>query len=64
LKRPFTIKDIEITIYNHDKNGHGLKDPEISVVSISDGILEYNTIDPEDSFSYKNKFKETYEEAS
>jgi hypothetical protein len=60
---PFTIKDVEIVIYNHDKDGRGLRDPEISVVGISEGILKYKTVDPEDIFSYKNEYEETYEEA-
>lgn len=60
---PFTIEHIQITIFNHDKDGRGLRDPEISVASISEGILKYKTVDPEDIYSYKNEYKETYEEA-
>ncbi len=62
-ERPFTIKNIEIIIYNHDENGFGLKDPQISVANISQGVLNYSTIDPEDSFKYKNEYEESYEEA-
>ncbi|WP_148300682.1 hypothetical protein [Candidatus Protochlamydia sp. R18] len=62
-ERPFTIKNIEIIIYNHDENGFGLKDPQISVANISQGRLNYSTIDPEDSFKYKNEYEESYEEA-
>lgn len=60
---PFTIKNIQIIIYNHDKNGRGLRDPEISNAQISQGILDYSTIDPKDSFKYKNEYEESYEEA-
>ncbi len=60
---PFTIKNIEIIIYNHDENGFHLKDPQISVSNISQGQLSYSTIDPEDSFKYKNEYEESYEEA-
>lgn len=60
---PFSIKDIQIIIYNHDKNGRGLRDPEISNTQILQGILSYSTIDPEDSFKYKNEYEERYEEA-
>lgn len=60
---PFTIKNVEIIIYNHDKDGRSLKDPEISNAQISQGILDYCTIDPEDSYRYKHQYKETYEEA-
>ena len=38
-KRPFTIEDIEITIFNHDKDGRDLVDPLISTGDISEGIL-------------------------
>lgn len=60
---PFTIKNVEIIIYNHDKDGRGLRDPEISTAEISDGILTYRTINPDNHFQYKNEFRETYEEA-
>ena len=62
-ERPFTINNIEIIIYNHDENGFGLKDPQVSVANISQGQLHYSTIDPEDGFKYKNEYKESYEEA-
>jgi hypothetical protein len=62
-ERPFSIKNIEIIIYNHDENGFGLKDPQISVANISQGRLNYSTIDPEDSFKYKNEYEESYKEA-
>lgn len=61
--KPFTIKNVEIVIYNHDEKGFGLKDPQISVANISQGTLNYSTIDPEDSYKYKNEFEESYEEA-
>ena len=60
---PFTIKNIQIIIYNHDKNGRSLRDPEISNAQILQGIVIYRTIDPEDSFKYKNEYEESYEEA-
>lgn len=60
---PFTIKNVQIIIYNHDKNGRSLQDPEISNAQILQGILNYSTIDPEDSFKYKNEYEESYEEA-
>lgn len=60
---PFTINNIQIIIYNHDKNGRSLRDPEISNAQILQGILSYSSIDPQDSFKYKNEYEETYEEA-
>ncbi len=61
--RPFTIENIQIIIYNHDKNGREVYDPEISTAEISQGILSYQTADSNDTFKYKNEFTETYEEA-
>lgn len=63
IKTPFTIKDVEIIIYNHDKNGRSSYDPDVSVASISGGVLEYRSIDPDNPFNYKNIVEETYEEA-
>lgn len=62
-EKPFTIKNIEIIIYNHDEKGLSLTDPHVSVANISQGRLNYSTIDPEDSFKYKNEYEESYEEA-
>jgi hypothetical protein len=45
-ERSFTIKNVEIIIYNHDENGRGLCDPEISTACISQAVLIYRTIDP------------------
>ncbi len=62
-EQPFTIKNVEIIIYNHTKEGRGLLDPEISVARISEAKIVYRTNDPQDSFKYKNEFRESYEEA-
>jgi len=62
-KKPFTIKNIEIVIYNHDREGRSVNDPVISVAEISQMKLVYRTIDPQNSFKYKNRFEERYEEA-
>jgi hypothetical protein len=60
---PFKIKNVQIIIYNHDKDGRSLRDPEISNAQILQGVLSYATINPEDSFKYKNEYQESYEEA-
>lgn len=62
-ERPFTIRNVGIVIYNRDKYGLSMQDPQISVADISHGILNYSTIDPRDTFKYKNEYEETYEEA-
>jgi hypothetical protein len=59
---PFTIKHIQIIIYNSDKNGREIYDPGISTAEISEGILTYQTVDAADTFKYKQEFAETYEE--
>ena len=60
---PFTIRNSEIIIFNNDKSGKELLDPEIVASRISKGVLSYRTVDPEDTYTYKNWYKETYEEA-
>ena len=60
---PFTIRNVQIIIYNEDGSGEDLLDPEISSAQIVNGNLDYATIDPEDTYTYKNWYKETYEEA-
>jgi hypothetical protein len=63
FERPFTIKNTQIVIFNYDKNGSLIYDPEIANVEIVDGMLTYLTEDPEDRFKYKTRITETYEEA-
>jgi hypothetical protein len=61
--KPFTIKNIQIMIFNHDSNNRELYDPGISTAEISNGILTYQTTDRNETCKYKNEFTETYEEA-
>lgn len=61
--KSFTIKNVEIIIYNQDKKGYEVFDPGISVSRISQGVLIYRTTDKNDSFKYKNQFYENYEDA-
>lgn len=60
---PFNINNAEIIIYNSNVDGSEVYDPEISTAQIMNGKLNYSSIDPEDTFKYKNEFEETYEEA-
>lgn len=60
---PFKIEHIEVIIYNRGIDGSELPDPLICCADISRGTLQYATNDPDNSFRYKNTFKETYEEA-
>lgn len=64
VKYPFTIENVQIIIYNHDKNDLRVYDPEIAIADISQGILMYKTADPESiRLKFKNRFSETYAEA-
>jgi hypothetical protein len=62
-ERPFTIKNIQIIIYNHDKEGREVYEPGISTAQISDGDLTYRTVGPSDIFKFKQQFEESYEAA-
>ena len=55
---PFTIKNVQIIIYNHDEKGYGVFDPQIATAQISLGILTYRTIDSADTFQFKHQFTE------
>ncbi len=65
-----TIKDIGITLFLIDASGRDLDDPNLGIVGISRGELEYDTLvstyDSElklDIPSFKSKEHESYEEA-
>jgi hypothetical protein len=60
---PFKVKNVQIIIYNSDKDGQEVYNPEISTAEISQGTLIYQTVDFADTFKYKNEIEETYEEA-
>ncbi len=60
---PFTIKNVQIIIYNHDKDGKKIYDPNISGAQIAQGILIFRTVDKSDTFRFKNEYEESYEEA-
>lgn len=62
-KQPFDKENVQIVIYNHDKNGRNLFDPDISTAEISHGFLTYRTVDPENYLRFKHEYKETYNEA-
>jgi hypothetical protein len=62
-KRPFTLENIQIQIFNHDEHGNWTSDPEIGIGRVSQGGISYSTYKPNNEYGYKNNFKETYEEA-
>ena len=61
-KPPFTIRNVQIIIFNTD-GGRTVYIPGIANAQISRGILDYVTKDPKQEFGYKDRYKETYEEA-
>lgn len=62
-KTPFTVNDVQIIIYNNDKTGREVYEPLIATAQISQGCLTFRTLDPKDSFKFKNVYEETYTEA-
>ncbi|MBM3197761.1 MAG: hypothetical protein FJZ58_00710 [Chlamydiae bacterium] len=62
-ERPFTIKNVQIIIYNHDKKGREVYDPEIATAQICGGVLTYRTVNPTNHFQFYRQFEESYEEA-
>ena len=62
-KYPFTVDNVQIIIFNHEKNGREVVDPGISVADIDRDGLTYSGVDPDNHFRYKSEFRETYEEA-
>lgn len=64
LKRhPFTVEDISLIIFIVDKVGNDVYHPNIDTAQISRGILEYTTTDAVDTFTYRTRINESYEEA-
>ena len=60
---PFTIRNVQIIIYNHDQTGRGVFAPGISTAEISHGMLTFRSFDSFENFQLQNEFQETYEEA-
>ncbi len=60
---PFTIKNVQIVIFNRDENGYIAQDPIVSVADIVQGILSYKSNDSLDSYKYKTDVIEAYPEA-
>ncbi len=60
---PFTIKNVQLIIFNHDKRNYESCYPNVSVAQISKGEFTYRYTDPDNTFVYKLSEAETYEEA-
>lgn len=62
-KKPFNQENVQIIIFNYDKKGRNLCDPEITTAEISHGFLTYGYRDPTHDYRLIDKHKETYAEA-
>lgn len=60
---PFTYKKIDVGIFIHMQDNSSVFHPDIGVVSLGKGVIEYLTVDPVGSYKYKSVIEETYEEA-
>lgn len=59
---PFAPENLQIRIFVHDQNYKNFGPGSLSVISIVDGVLEYDIRDPETD-RLKTIYSETYEEA-
>lgn len=61
---PFTMENIDITLFINDSNGNEVEETGIGIASIKRGRVEYVTISTiNDIPTYKNTDLESYEEA-
>ncbi len=60
---PFSLKNVQIIIFNHDASGRELYDPYLCGGEISNEELKYRSVDINDTFKYNHEYKESYEEA-
>jgi hypothetical protein len=63
FQSPFPIKNIEIDIHIETEDGKDVYYPDISLVGIIRGKVDYLSDDPENPYKYKSKEEESYEEA-
>ncbi len=60
---PFGFNQVQINLFLRSKKGE-IYHPEIRVAGIGDGVLDYNTYDPNEKYPREVEItKETYEEA-
>lgn len=60
---PFSYENISISLYLKTKKGEPIYHPNISIAASNSLGLEFNTIAEENEYSFKERAKETYEEA-
>lgn len=62
IEYPFQVKRIEIRIFIRNEDGSSVRADQLCVISVIDGILEYQTHMP-DGWGLDTIYQETYEEA-
>jgi hypothetical protein len=60
---PFTDKNVQVVVFVYQKDGGDNYHPDITVLSMMEGEIEYRTKSPEKKYGYYTVEKETYEEA-
>ncbi len=60
---PFTAHNLDIAIFNFNSKGESIVDPYLEVMADYKGEMMYFTSDPENSYRYKSRTYESYEEA-
>ncbi len=63
VKRPFTLENAQIIIFNCDERGYSACDPLISAVQTTKVGVNYRSKESENTYGYKTDYIETYEEA-
>jgi hypothetical protein len=63
LHFPFTIEDVELTVYSKYPDGRKVYDPYIGVVFSGNNTIYYRSNDPANEYKYKLREEETFEEA-
>lgn len=69
-RSPFTIENVDLTLFIVDVDGRGLRDPHIGIASIKRGCLGYDVLVSEynkdlkmEIPKYKEEMEESYQEA-
>ncbi|NGX48168.1 MAG: hypothetical protein K1000chlam3_01558 [Chlamydiae bacterium] len=60
---PFVYKNVGIVLYILDENRKEPLHPKISLASTYKGKILYRTVNPENTFRFKETYEESYEEA-
>ncbi len=63
VKKPFTLENAQIIIFNCDVKRNQCYYPQVSTAQTTKKGLNYRSVDPENTYRYKTDYIETYEEA-